>query len=395
MHVIEPIRAIPSYGFTEGSLKEQRNTRQKPSRRVVQLDFIRGIAILLVIGYHAITVPTKVLAFRILEFPFKKFGWSGVDLFFVLSGYLVGGLLIGEYASLGSICVGRFIKRRGFKIWPAYYFYLLFQVVTRHFPYSTFLVQNLLHLQNYLGTSISHTWSLAVEEHFYLALPLLLVFLTKSKLLRSQIMTILIGICVATFIIRSWMVLFLGSTRVWEYTHTRIDSLMFGVILSYLFHCRREAFDRLVKRRILLFSAGVSGLIFVSVVSDTSILMHTIGYTINYLAYGAWLLLALNATGRWTASVPYRLIAWIGFYSYSIYLWHVSVRVPLFRLSSYLPGYLQLPVLLFMEFVCAVGLGVVMARLIEWPFLRLRERLIPTRQASPQLISQNIMEVGS
>ena len=378
MPVSETVKAIPAYGITESGLERNRDTKSKPERRIIQLDFIRGIAILLVIGYHELTVPTSVVAFRVIDFPFKKFGWSGVDLFFVLSGFLVGGLLIGEYAKRGSIRAGRFITRRGFKIWPAYYCYLLFQIAVRHFPLSTFLIPNLLHLQNYLGTSLSHTWTLAVEEHFYLALPFLLIFLTRSKALQSHIILVLLGICAATFLVRSWMVIFLGSTRVSEYTHTRIDSLMFGVFLSYLYHCRRTVFDRLMNQTGLLLAITVAGVLFLSITSDTSALMRTIGYTINYLSYGSLMLLVLRSTGRWTESAPYRLIAWIGLYSYSIYLWHNSVRTPLFRLSAHLHGNLQWIALCLSQFVFAVLLGVLMAKLVEWPFLRLRERFVPT-----------------
>jgi peptidoglycan/LPS O-acetylase OafA/YrhL len=373
----DTVTAVPAYGITESGLERKEETKSK-SERIIQLDFIRGIAILLVIGYHELTVPTSVVAFRVIDFPFRKFGWSGVDLFFVLSGFLVGGLLIGEYAKRGSIRAGRFIKRRGFKIWPAYYFYLLFQIITRHFPLSTFLVPNLLHLQNYLGTSLSHTWTLAVEEHFYLALPFLLIFLTRSRRLQSHIIPVLLGICVATLLLRSWMVIFLGSTRVSQYTHTRIDSLMFGVFLSYLYHCRRPLFDRLMNQTWVLLAITVAGILFLSIASDSSALMRTVGYTINYLSYGSLMLLVLRSTGRWTKSVPYRVIAWIGLYSYSIYLWHVSVRTPLFRLSAHLHGNLQWIALSLSQFVFAVLLGVVMAKLVEWPFLRLRERFVPT-----------------
>jgi peptidoglycan/LPS O-acetylase OafA/YrhL len=369
---------VPAYGITKTSLERKPEVKSKPGKRAIQLDFTRGVAILLVLGYHALTIPTTVFTFRLIEFPFKRFGWSGVDLFFVLSGFLVGGLLIGEYESRGSIRVMRFIKRRGFKIWPAYYFYLLFQVITRHFPLSTFLLPNLLHLQNYLGTSLSHTWTLAVEEHFYLALPVLLVFLTRARVRQSHIVAVLIGVCVGTLLIRSTMVFFLGSTRVWEYTHTRIDSLMFGVLLSYLYQCRRNIFDRLMNRKVLLVSLSLFGLLFLSLVPDTSALMHTIGYTINYLSYGSLLLLILSLNGRWTTALPFRLIAWIGIYSYSIYLWHNSVRTPLFWLSAHLQETVRWPVLLFSQIFCGVCLGVIMAKVIEWPFLRLRERLMPS-----------------
>src|ERR1700730_9432597 len=100
--------------------------RPAESRRVMQLDFVRGIAILLVMEFHFLTVPIQNPLARAFEFFFKRIGWMGVDLFFVLSGFLVGGLLIQELLKARSIRIRRFLFRRMFKIWPAYYFYILF-----------------------------------------------------------------------------------------------------------------------------------------------------------------------------------------------------------------------------------------------------------------------------
>jgi peptidoglycan/LPS O-acetylase OafA/YrhL len=348
-------------------------------RRLIQLDFTRGLAILLVMGYHFIAIQTNVRIFNAAIWPFKKFGWAGVDLFFVLSGFLVGGLLIGEIYRTGALRIGRFIKRRGFKIWPAYYAYLLFQVATRHFPPSTYLVQNLLHLQNYLGTSLSHTWTLAVEEHFYLLLPLLLVGVNRSERLRGRLVAMLASICVAILIIRSSMVFFLGSTRVWEYTHTRLDSLAFGVLLSHLYYHHSDAFAALCKRRAVLSLISVCGIVFLSLVGETSTTMHTIGYTVNYLCMGSFLLLMVGIDGAALKWLPYRSVAVIGLYSYSIYLWHLAVRTPLLNLSYkvHMANGFRWIVLMTAQYASAIVLGVVMSKLIEWPFLRLRERVVP------------------
>lgn len=333
----------------------------------------------MVMGYHFTSVPTHVRLFNAIEFPLKQFGWAGVDLFFVLSGFLVGGLLIRELCLMGTLRIGRFIKRRGFKIWPAYYGYLLFQLATRHFPPSTFLRANLVHLQNYLGTSLSHTWTLAVEEHFYLLLPVVLVWIYSSPRLRPKVALVLTSICLAVLLIRVFMVFGLGSTKVWEYTHTRLDSLMFGVLLSHLYYFHRDAFDACCQRRLLLGCLSASGILFLSFVSPTSTAMQTIGYTVNYLCFGALMLLMLGAEGIVVGIWPYRIIATIGIYSYSIYLWHLSVRTPLLNLCNRMPltDNMRWITLFVAQYFSAIVLGVLMAKLIEWPFLRLRERLLP------------------
>lgn len=355
-------------------------TKEKESkRRMVQLDFVRGIAILMVMAHHFISWPIAALNAISIKIPGRGFGWVGVDLFFVLSGFLVGGLLIGEIYRTGSLRIGRFIKRRGFKIWPAYYVYLLFQLVTRHFPPSTFLIPNLLHLQNYLGTSLQHTWTLAVEEHFYLVLPFLLVWIYSSPIRRANAPKIFISIGILVLAIRSFMVLALGSTKVGEYTHTRLDSLMFGVLLSHFYYFHRNAFDRFTQKRLLLSAVVAAGLLFLFLTDAKSKLMLTVGYTMNYLCFAALMLLMIGVTGNIVKSLPYRMIAAIGVYSYSIYLWHNSVRTPLLHLCSHLPANDELRwfSLWVAQYLCAIVLGVLMARMIEWPFLRFREKVVP------------------
>ena len=91
-----------------------------PVSRIKQLDVLRGIAIVLVLGSH---MPASDL--------WSQIGWVGVDLFFVLSGFLVSGLLFNEYKKHGQIRLGRFLIRRGFKIYPAFYFLILVTIAIR------------------------------------------------------------------------------------------------------------------------------------------------------------------------------------------------------------------------------------------------------------------------
>jgi len=112
-----------------------------------------------------------------------------VDLFFVLSGFLIGGLLVSELHHHGHIDIGRFLIRRGLKIYPPHFVfigYLMLMPVAKAIlagnnVWTTFTTEwgkywpNLLFLHNYVGTNpAGHTWTLAVEEHFYLLLPFLL-----------------------------------------------------------------------------------------------------------------------------------------------------------------------------------------------------------------------------
>ena len=123
--------------------------------RLAELDFLRGIAIIMVIGYHG-AMPASA-AGRLEPFirAWQSWGWTGVDLFFVLSGFLVGGLLFREIRLHGRLEVRRFIIRRGLKIWPMYYAFLCigFPIVMLRshlsIGYTSHLfLPYLLHLQN-------------------------------------------------------------------------------------------------------------------------------------------------------------------------------------------------------------------------------------------------------
>lgn len=242
-----------------GQKKEQGTPE---SRRVVQLDFVRGLAILAVLQYHVLSIPVRNSWARGFEYAGKRMGWMGVDLFFVLSGFLVGGLLIQELIRSADIRIGRFLLRRLFKIWPAYYLYIAAQAVFGHYPLHTFLWQNALNIQNYTGTALGFTWSLAVEEHFYLVLPALLLLLYKSRHLRPKIPVILSSCCVVILCGRIVSVYFFHGEEPYMKTHARVDSLLFGVLLSYAFYVHRDKFNRMLKWRPILFLCSLLGLLF-------------------------------------------------------------------------------------------------------------------------------------
>ena len=139
--------------------------------RIKSIDFLRGIAVLLVVFRHIYLEPILITV-----------GWVGVDLFFVLSGFLVSNLLFQEYKQTQTVKPIRFLIRRGFKIYPLFYImiFLLFFIESHLNPqyydiYKARLFNEVLFIQNYHYdvTLIGHTWSLAVEEHFYFALALL------------------------------------------------------------------------------------------------------------------------------------------------------------------------------------------------------------------------------
>src|SRR6185369_5257906 len=130
-------------------------------KRIFDLDVLRGIAVLLVMGVHVPAYPI-----------WSTFGGWGVDLFFVLSGFLISNLLFTEYRNSGGILLKRFFFRRALKLYPSFYFLLILTIiycVILHLPFTARQVIGEVTLtQNYVSSMWGHTWSLAVEEHFYI-----------------------------------------------------------------------------------------------------------------------------------------------------------------------------------------------------------------------------------
>ncbi len=369
----------------------------KDKHRSFQLDLLRGLAALLVLFSHQVGEPTPGLMQNLHDRLFM-FGVTGVDLFFVLSGFLVGGLIFSEWRNTGGINIQRFIIRRGFKIWPAYYAFLLVSLLQalRHHKYSLqegiskFLPLSIF-VQNYLPTSDwnVHTWSVAVEEHFYLALPFLLWFLCR----RSSTKAVnLVPVTLLSLILLCNVFRILNFIQNPEYqqlnytaTHVRMDGLLFGVLLSYAYQFQPQLFQKISRRPGLLLLLGISLVSFRFFGGHTHPFTWTVGYTLVYLGYGCCLIAVLNVhrnvglLGHLVFSMPFRMIAWTGLYSYSIYLWHCEFggNIMLARVLPYLPNNLSWPIGMPLYMVLVVTIGVVAARIIEIPALAIRERFFP------------------
>src|SRR5438105_6302359 len=172
-----PLRSKTRRGELEMPLRLAVDPRFQDRERQPGLDILRALAIIVVVIYHAALFGFK-LPGRV-----DRFGWIGVDLFFVLSGYLIGGQLLAPLARDQSINLGRFFARRALRVMPAYFVVLAIYIFLpswreypEMYPWSKFLlsVQNVgLHG----GTAFSNAWSLAVEDQFYLFLPFILLFL--------------------------------------------------------------------------------------------------------------------------------------------------------------------------------------------------------------------------
>ncbi len=329
-----------------------------------------------------------------VEYPLRGFGREGVNLFFTLSGFLVGGLLLRQYAESGRVDARRFIIRRIFKIWPAYYVLILFHVFAGRHPTSTFLIQNLTHLQNYLGSSIAQTWSLAVEEHFYLFLPALLLVFSRLRLRANVIIASLLAICGVVLVARCIVVWNGDIHAAFFYTQYRIDSLLFGVILAAIYWMKPGIYRNFARRRGLLIAMVVGLIAWLALCTKHVALDESIGYTIQTLGFiallGAFALQVLPPFYPAELSF-FAVIAWIGIYSYGIYLWHSLALGPADILIAKatalgLPAIVVWVLVMSAQFCIAITLGYVTTRAIEFPMLRLRDMLFPSkRRATPSM----------
>jgi peptidoglycan/LPS O-acetylase OafA/YrhL len=344
---------------------------RKPVKREIELDFIRGIAILLVLDFHA---PTSILLAPFKWAGFHHFGWAGVDVFFVLSGFLVGGLLISEWKSHSQINSKRFLIRRGFKIWPQYYFFLLVMLLTGHRGVHA-LWGNLLNVQNYVG-GVAHTWTLAVEEHAYVLLALGLTFAARKRIRMSSLF-VLIG-AGALSVVMWRTILASRGVNIFTRTDTRIDGILYGVMLAILYHYSPDLF-----RRIQSWTWLWLGVIILALTCFRLNLPYWWGSDLSCSfadAMGVALLLLLyrHREGR-PRSALYRFIAWIGLYSYGIYLWHVSVVAPTESAAHHLPGRMGAIFLVVAPPLAGIALGMLTTKAIEFPALALRDRLFPSK----------------
>jgi peptidoglycan/LPS O-acetylase OafA/YrhL len=348
------------------------NIHKKPFKREIELDFIRGVAILMVLDFHS---PHAVLFYPLVRMGFPHFGWTGVDLFFVLSGFLVGGLLIKEWKERGRIDSKQFLIRRGFKIWPQYYVFLLLMLVTGHRTLRE-LWGNLLNIQNYVG-GVAHTWSLGVEEHAYLLLVLCLVVAARRRTQMRNLFFFLAGVVVFVAILR--LVLEIEGFDIFSATHTRIDGILDGVMLAILYHYKPETFRRMQSWRWLWIALIVIALAFLRWQNPSKVWTTSLSYNFaDAMGVSLLMLLYRHREGSRRPAI-YRFIAWIGLYSYGIYLWHVSVVSPIMTASQRMPHWAAVVWVSLAPAVLGILIGVVFTKLVEFPALKLRERLFPRR----------------
>jgi peptidoglycan/LPS O-acetylase OafA/YrhL len=321
------------------------HSREETSGRIPELDGIRGLAILLVVAWHYAGVPLLSLPNPLAQLAGRslRLMWSGVDLFFVLSGFLIGGILLDR--RMAPRYFQAFYARRFCRILPLYFLYLgsffllaaaapaftaspalapIFHDPLPIWSYATF-TQNLVMAreQTFGPMGLGITWSLAVEEQLYLVLPWMIRFIPPGRL---PVVLAVVGAAAPV-----WRVL-AGPSRYLStivLTHYRADTLLLGVLCAYAL--RHERWRRAIRasRRVLYGILAV----FLTVLGGLSLFRHYgfegSPYMFSVLAvlYGSLLLLAVTeGRGPVTWLVRRRWLRALGGRAYCVYLIHQTVN---------------------------------------------------------------------
>ena len=339
------------------------------------LDALRTAAIVLVIGNHLAVGGSHLAPSSVWGFTLFRYGWTGVDLFFVLSGFLIGRQLQRELQRTDSVRVPRFLLRRGLRIWPLYFVWVGFLALALGkwrgiWPDVTFL-------SNYFQGQVSGGWSLSTEEQFYLLVPLLLLGVQRLFGPKGQAWMPLVLLALMP-VVRAVSAAATGERGLaWMYgpIHTHCDGLLVGLFLAWASVKRPETLSpdhpHPWRWPLVAIAAG-----FVLRGIDQTLFSFTgLG-----LVYGGLAALGLRAGPR-----VRQLTAWRGFHilsrlSYGMYLNHFEVlpRV-LPRLTRALvpivgSGWMLAAVAYLIAILASALVAAVTFVVIEEPFLALREK---------------------
>ena len=304
------------------------------ARYMPGLDGLRGVAILLVMACHA---------------GWLRGGYLGVDLFFVLSGFLITSLLFEEHGRTGSIHLGRFWARRLLRLYPPLLIvvsatWIFARVIEPSFA-STISGRQVSAILFYYANiplafglfgigSLQHCWSLAIEEHFYILWPPVCALLLRRSVRPRTVLLALVSTALAIAMWRLWLVdQGVGFARVYFATDTRTDGLLIGCALGVAAHLGRLPGGRKAATAFWFGLVAFAAMVVAGSAapySETTLTMGRGGFLVAALGAASMLpLLAAAQSGgsRVERVFTSRPLVWTGKISYGLYLVHLPVLV--------------------------------------------------------------------
>ncbi|MBS0198893.1 MAG: acyltransferase [Proteobacteria bacterium] len=314
------------------------NTTNVSARRLPGLDLLRAIAVLWTMQFHSFIVGGLGPNWEWLE----RYGWMGVDLFFVLSGFLIGGQLLRPLAQGGKPSLRAFYLKRVFRILPAFWAVLAVYLLWPGFreapgmepwwKFALFFVN--LDIDYAANAAFSHAWSLCVEEHFYLLFPALALLLARRPS-PAKFWTVCIAVLLGGIVLRTGVWLHDAAAQpqrnwfvedIYYPTWSRLDGLLLGVMLAAWQAYRPASWARAARHADWFALAGIAvlALAFWLFRDRVGLLGNSIGWPVLSCA----LALLVFAGAQPQGVLGKRVLpgaAWIATISYSLYLVHKPI----------------------------------------------------------------------
>jgi|GEM_PF-327225 len=387
--------------------------------RNIGLDVVRSIAILMVLVCHILMWTSTLYKNLYEEFnvsfaALSRLGWMGVEIFFVLSGFLIGKIFIEEFVinfnGSSRATLAKFYARRWFRTLPMYYLILVINIMLllNTFPQadkSVFFQESasyFLFLQNFFGmaelagvTLMAVSWSLVLEEWFYLLFPLFIVSLRKfsRNFNHNKFFKFLIAFIIVISILRIFYVFFIDSrfASVTAMIFLRLDTFAIGILFAYLHSFLPDFYEKLTRKR--FFAVSIIFIIlsyFLALYFNTNFFVKTLLFTALPLAIAVFISFLEKNMTRYskTAELTSKI-------SYSLYLIHVPV------LSSFLVPYtyvlmdktVRIPIFIniIIFFTVIYLVAMLFYRYYEKPMMNLRDSK-PVKYLIRRLKSKNVAE---
>lgn len=369
------------------SLSLTRHTQKE----ILSLNGLRGIAILLVLLYH-----------NFAYFQITYFGWVGVDLFFVLSGFLITRILLS--AKETDHYFKNFYIRRALRIFPLYYLSILIFLFVEHalplpatMSFSNHLdfylsyFQNLLYFQKGdqpLGHSIlNHLWSLSVEEHFYILWPWFVFYLTEKQLIRTGVIIIVASKLLSLILFEKGM----SWVTVYTFSFVRFEALMVGALLAILVSYRLNLIEKYTKWIFALSGMAIFTFLGYYIVSTRNLYMlnpddciplsQSLILSTIALFFSSVLVYALG-DNKFEKLLSSNTLIFLGKYSYGIYIFHYPIyyiTIYYFHRYDASPISFNWMMEIFISLVCScltLGVAYVSYNYYEKHFLSLKSRFV-------------------